>query len=138
MKNTLTVQLEMTPARLAVMALVFIAIGMFVAPGSSLQQEGQSIAYQPPSGVSSDSNNKMIAVTGVDRTGASVLYLVDTEAKQLAVYQATGGTSSKMGVKLIGARRLDLDLQLFGYNDQSDYSYRELQGQFAETGAAGE
>ena len=84
-----------------------------------------------PSGASADSNNRMIAVTGVDRTGASVLYLVDTEAKQLAVYQATGGTSSKMGVKLVGARRLDLDLQLFGFNDQSDYSYRELQDQFS-------
>ena len=80
----------------------------------------------------------MIAVTGVDRTGASVLYLVDTESKQLAVYQATGGTSSKMGIKLIGARRLDLDLKLFGYNDQSDYSYRELQQQFSQVADQGE
>jgi hypothetical protein len=77
----------------------------------------------------------MIAVTGVDRTGASVLYLVDTEAKQLAVYQASGGTSSSTGVKLIGARRLDLDLQLFGFNDKSDYSYRDLEKQFSKSGA---
>lgn len=137
MKNNLTVQLELGPGRLAILVLACVAIGMFVSPGRSQQDAPTAAtAYQTPSGASSDSNNKMIAVTGVDRTGASVLYLVDTEAKQLAVYQATGGTSSKMGVKLIGARRLDLDLQLFGYNDQSDYSYRELQGQFADTAAS--
>lgn len=138
--NNNTIHIAMGPGTLAVLALVCVALGMLVSDGLGSQDTTQTIpvtSYNPPSGASADSNNRMIAVTGVDRTGASVLYLVDTEAKQLAVYQATGGTSSKMGVKLIGARRLDLDLQLFGFNDQSDYSYRELQAQFASS-AAGE
>lgn len=137
--NKNTIQIAITPGTLALLALVCIVLGVLVAPGRGLQDVGgvPVTQYTPPSGASADSNNRMIAVTGVDRTGASVLYLVDTESKQLAVYQATGGTSSKMGLKLIGARRLDLDLQLFGFNDQSDYSYRELQAQFADL-AAGE
>jgi len=144
MKQNPSIQLEFGPGRLALLVLISVAIGMLVSPGKSLQTPGVppttgvASTYQLPAGASADSNNQMIAVTGVDRTGASVLYLIDTEAKQLAVYQATGGTSSKMGVKLIGARRLDLDLQLFGYNDQSDYPYRELQKQFSKLVSADE
>ncbi|MAE29416.1 MAG: hypothetical protein QF724_07750 [Planctomycetota bacterium] len=82
-----------------------------------------------------DSNGSMIAVTGLDVTGASLLYLVDTESKQLAVYQATGGSRSMQGIKLVGARRIDLDLQLDGFNDQSEYTYKELEKEFASQGA---
>jgi hypothetical protein len=83
-----------------------------------------------------DSNGAMIAVTGIDLTGASILYLVDTQSKHLAVYQATGGTESSQGVKLVGARRIDLDLQLDGLNDRSQYSVQELERKFAEIGGA--
>lgn len=79
-----------------------------------------------------DSNGQMIAVTGIDLTGTSILYLVDTEKKQLAIYQATGGTESMQGVKLVGARRIDLDLQLEGFNDRSQYPYDELEQRFAK------
>jgi len=119
------------PAQLLIVALACIAFGMLVSPGRSLQETAVP-SIQVPYGATSDSNSQMIAVTGVDRTGSSVLYLIDTESKQLAAYQATGGSSSTMGVKLIGARRLDLDLQLFGYNDKSDYTYRELEKQFSK------
>ncbi len=109
-----------------------VGIGMIATPSEALQDgsTGSPAVLQVPYGATSDSNSQMIAVTGVDRTGASVLYLVDTQAKQLAVYQASGGTSSSTGLKLIGARRLDLDLQLFGFNDKSEYSYRDLEKQF--------
>jgi hypothetical protein len=76
--------------------------------------------------------NGMIAVTGIDLTGSSVLYLVDTNAKQLAVYQASGGSDSMQGVKLVGARKIDLDLQLEGLNDKSQYSYEDLEKRFQE------
>jgi hypothetical protein len=77
----------------------------------------------------------MIAVTGMDVTGASILYLVDTEKKQLAIYQANGGGESTQGLKLVGARKIDLDLQVVGYNDRSQYSYEDLQKRFAEQGS---
>ena len=137
--------LVLGPAQLLLVALACIALGMLGAPGRGSQDTGtggtggtSQPVIQVPYGASADSNNRMIAVTGVDRTGSSVLYLIDTEAKQLAAYQATGGSSSMMGVKLIGARKLDLDLQLFGYNDKSDYTYRELQEQFSELAEDGQ
>jgi len=85
-----------------------------------------------PAIANSDSNSTMIAVTGIDLTGSSILYLVDTERRQLAVYQASGGTDSMQGIKLVGARKIDLDLQLEGFNDKSQYTYEELEKKFAE------
>ena len=96
----------------------------------SRPQTTQSVP-QLPSYATSDSNGSMIAVTGIDVTGGSILYVIDTESKQLAVYQAQGGTSSTMNVKFVGARNIDLDLQVDGYNDRSEFSYKELAKQFS-------
>ncbi|MEL6907912.1 MAG: hypothetical protein AAFP22_21065, partial [Planctomycetota bacterium] len=73
-----------------------------------------------------DSNHRMIAVTGVDITGQSVLYLIDTIDKQLAVYQASGGAPGTQSIRLVGARRIDLDLQLEGLNDKTSVDGRAL------------
>ena len=61
-----------------------------------------------------------------------MLFLIDTVNRQMAVYQAMGGSESTQGLKLVAARRIDLDLQLYGLNDKSEYSYEELQKRFAE------
>ena len=99
-------------------------------------------AQQPPSVTvalptvpviaTADSNEAMIAVTGIDLTGQAILFLVDTERRQLAVYQASGGSSSMSGLRLVGARNIDLDLQLDGYKDKSEYSYKELREKFQQ------
>ncbi|MEO0651440.1 MAG: hypothetical protein AAFZ65_12260, partial [Planctomycetota bacterium] len=96
------------------------------------QNTGTQTLPENPAFATGDSNDAMIAVTGVDRTGSSVLYLIDTENRQLACYQANGGSSSTQSVKLIGARRIDLDLQLHGFKDESDYGYRDLEREFAQ------
>ena len=101
-------------------------------------QETVTTNVTVPTFATSDSNGSMIAVTGVDITGSSVLYLIDTEARQMACYQASGGSSSTQGIKLVGARCIDLDLQLDGYKDKSDYTYRQLESEFASLDAAGE
>ena len=129
-------------------ATVALAVGPRVAPappapptpalqgggGPSTPTTPQVPRPQPtfPSIATADSNGSMIAVTGIDMTGTSILYLVDTESRQLAVYQANGGTDSMQGIKLVGARRIDLDLQLYGFNDKSEYSYEDLKKKFAE------
>ena len=79
-----------------------------------------------------DSNNRMIAVTGIDLTGSAVLYVIDTENPHIAVYQAQGGSSGSQGIKLVAARNVSLDLQLDGFNDQSQYSFKELQKKFLD------
>jgi len=83
-----------------------------------------------------DSNDRMIAVTGVDVTGGSLLFLIDTQNRHLAVYQAQGGTSSTMNVKWVGGRNIDLDLQVDGFNDKSELSFKELSRRFADGGAS--
>ena len=93
------------------------------------------------SGVSGDSNNRMIAVTGNDITGQSVLYLVDTIDKQLAVYQASGGAPGTQNVKLVGARNISLDLKLDGLNDRTEVdkqplTFKDLERRF--NGSSGE
>ena len=117
-----------------VAGFVLVALGLVT---ESQVSTGQTKAPPPiaPGYGTADSNGSMIAVTGIDITGGSILYLVDTESRQLAVYTATGGTSSTMGVKFVGARNIDLDLQVDGYNDKSDYSYKELVKQFGQSGA---
>lgn len=121
----------------------FFAAGIAVAwlpawapllrPTASQQQQAPSRALSPSSG-NADSNNRMIAVTGTDITGASILYLVDTENEQLAIYQANAGTGASQGVRFVGARRIALDLQLDGFNDRSDYTFKDLRKRFDDQG----
>lgn len=83
-------------------------------------------------GGNSSANNGFIAVTGSYGVGTSVLYVVDTNTRQLAVYEARGGSAEQRRIVLVGARRLDLDLQLHGYNDRSEYEYSDLEKLFAK------
>ncbi len=119
------------PATVLLAGVALLALGLVAEP----RQQTQSIP-QLPSYATGDSNGKMIAVTGIDVSGGSLLYLIDTEARQLAVYQANGGTSSTMSVKFVGARNIDLDLRVDGYNDRSEYSYKELKARFDKAEAA--
>ena len=89
-------------------------------------EQGSSMAFA----------NGFLAVTGSYGVGTSVLYLVDTETRQLAVYEARGGSPSMRRIILIAARRIDLDLQLESYNDGSEYDYPTLKRMFENRGAA--
>ncbi len=111
------------PGWVLALGVCVAAIGYAARPW----QDGttQSLPPLPASGTA-DSNNRMIAVTGVDVTGQSVLYLVDTVSMHLAVYQANGGASGTMGIKLVGARQIDLDLELEGFNDRTEDNGRPL------------
>lgn len=85
-------------------------------------------------GGSASSANGFLAVTGSYGVGTSVLYLVDTVNRQLAVYEARGGGMEQRRIVLVGARRIDLDLQLRGYNDRSEYEYDQLEKLFKRGG----
>lgn len=92
-----------------------------------------TVVYSEEAG-STASNNGFVAVTGSYGVGTSVLYLVDTVNRQLAVYEARGGSTEQRRVVLVGARRIDLDLQLQGYNDRSEYEYKDLKSLFEKRG----
>lgn len=94
----------------------------------------QPQAFLTPGFGTSDSNGSMIAVTGVDVTGGSILYLIDTQSRHISVYSAQGGTSSTSNIKWVGGRNIDLDLQVDGFNDKSEISYKELARRFSDGG----
>tara|TARA_R110002072_G_scaffold302758_3_gene488528 strand:+ start:35230 stop:35862 length:633 start_codon:yes stop_codon:yes gene_type:complete len=79
---------------------------------------------------STSSANGFLAVTGSYGMGTQVLYVIDTENRQLAVYEARGGSTEQRRIVMVGARRIDLDLQLPGYNDRSEYEYGDLEKLF--------
>lgn len=126
-----------------------------VHPAAALQAQGRGPANPPPAPVppattepnttqpaivyseesgSAASNNGFVAVTGSYGVGTSVLYLVDTVNRQLAVYEARGGSTEQRRIVLVGARKIDLDLQLQGYNDRSEYEYKDLKTLFEKRG----
>lgn len=115
-----------------------LAVALFSVSSQSQPQENEeepvptTLPYTQGYGTA-DSNNRMIAVTGVDVTGGALLYLVDTETRHLTIYQATGGTKSTMSLKWVGARNIGLDLQVDGWNDKSAYSYKDLVKEFGQT-----
>jgi len=92
-------------------------------PGATHQVSGIGTAM---------SGNGMIAATAIDMTGSNVLYVLDTNSRQLAVYQANGGSDTMQSLKLIGARKIDLDLQLESFNDKSkeEVKYPALEKRF--------
>lgn len=85
-------------------------------------------------GGSGASANGFVAVTGSYGVGTSVLYLIDTVNRQLAVYEARGGSAEQRRIVMVGARRIDLDLQLHGYNDRSEFEYEDLEKLFEKRG----
>ncbi|MBL8730685.1 MAG: hypothetical protein JNM25_19865 [Planctomycetes bacterium] len=103
-------------------------------PGTTAPNTTQpAIVYSEESG-SAASGNGFVAVTGSYGVGTSVLYLVDTVNRQLAVYEARGGSTEQRRIVLVGARKIDLDLQLQGYNDRSEYEYKDLKNLFEKRG----
>lgn len=91
--------------------------------------ETEALVFES-SGDSSGAANGFIAVTGSYGVGTSVLYVLDTRSKQLAVYEARGGSTNSRRLYLVGARRIDYDLQLVGYNDESEFSHGDLANRF--------
>ena len=92
------------------------------------------LVYEANGNSAATSANGILAVTGSYGVGTSVLYVIDTERQQMAVYEARGGAKSTRRLVLVGARRIDLDLQLEGYNDESEFEYQELKAMFAGRG----
>lgn len=130
-----------SPGWILVLGLALFAAGV-VQDGRALQTDdpttgapalpGSTPGSPLPAFATGDSNDRMIAVTGIDVTGSSLLYLVDTERLVLSVYQATGGTNAMNNVRWVGARKIALDLEVDGFNDRSEYSFEDLRGQFRQ------
>lgn len=105
-----------------------------ITPAEEVSGEGTAPIVYTENSSSSMSANGFLAVTGSYGVGTQVLYVIDTENRQLAVYEARGGSTEQRRIVMVGARRIDLDLQLPGYNDRSEYEYGDLEKLFAKRG----
>jgi hypothetical protein len=110
---------------LAVLAVLAVA-GAAVLLNSRVTAQGGS------TGGGGDANRDLIAVTGTYGSGASVLYLIDTRTRHMAVYKTDNGRK----IELIAARNVTWDLNLEAYNDQSEpgYAPRDLRKGWVEAG----
>ena len=119
---------DSAPTRLLLVGLLVALIGLTLEPTWAQDDDEPETTIIPTLGIggTADSNGRMIAVTGVDVTGQSILYLVDTVGQQVCVYQASGGSSSTQGIKFVGARRIELDLLLDGFNDKTESNNKPL------------
>ncbi|TDJ66497.1 MAG: hypothetical protein E2O39_16380, partial [Planctomycetota bacterium] len=78
------------PTRWILVAGLALAAAAFAYEPLAQDQDEVQAPFSTAVGGNADSNNRMIAVTGMDVTGQSILYLVDTVSNHLAVYQANG------------------------------------------------
>ncbi len=93
----------------------------------------QPLVYESGGG-STGAAGDLIAVTGSYGVGQQVLYVLDAKTKQLAVYEARGGAKSTRRLVFVGARRIDLDLRLNAFNDESELGYEDLYKRFKQNG----
>lgn len=71
-----------------------------------------------------DANRRFIAATGSVGSGMSVLWLIDTQTNRLMVY---GTSNLGKNVELRAARKIEWDLRLNAYRDDSQYTPEDLE-----------
>jgi hypothetical protein len=115
-------------SRFLVVVVALVAVGGLIAVvNTNVTAQG--------SGGGGDASRDLIAVTGTYGSSASVLYVIDTRTRHLAVYKTDNGRK----LELVAARDIALDLKLELYNDQSEpgYSPRELRKGWADLSRTG-
>ncbi|MHC4549132.1 MAG: hypothetical protein ACYTEZ_10165 [Planctomycetota bacterium] len=70
----------------------------------------------------SDSNNRFVAVTSPIGSGESVLFLIDSESEQIAIYRYRRGK----GLEFLAGRKIEYDLRISGYQDISEFTHDEM------------
>ncbi len=107
--------------------LVFCA---FVAGALSLHL----LTPTPVAASGADSGKRYVAVTGPYQDGVSLLYVLDQTNQHLVVYEARGGAANSHRLMFVGARNIELDTQLDGFNDESEYTHQDLEEEFLKSG----
>jgi hypothetical protein len=106
------------PRNLVIVVLVAVAAYLAGSSGGGSEALGQVS--------SGNANQRMVAVTGLVGSGVSVLWVIDTESGQLAVYRSSGGKS----IELVGARKIEWDFRIEEFHDESVYSPEDLRKRF--------
>ena len=93
------------PKNLIIVGLILVVVILLVSDRENVQARFRS----------TDNNGDMIAVTGEYGNGTTVLWVIDTNSKQLAAYRSINCST----IELVGARRIEHDLKLMTYRDRT-------------------
>ena len=108
------------------------------APGGPRQEKntiGRSAAEEagldrgrtiPPTSSDSNSNNRFVAVTCPIGSGESVLFVLDAVSEQVTVYRYR----RNKGLEFLAGRKIDYDLKINAYKDESQYTRDEMKELF--------
>ncbi len=108
--------------------LALLSAGLLGASAMSFLRPDTAMAQ------GADGGRRYVAVTGPYMAGVSLLYVLDQETQHLAVYEARGGATNSHRIQFVGARNIELDMQLDGYNDESDMTHKDLEREFLKSG----
>lgn len=90
--------------------------------------EGRTMA---PTASDSNSNNRFVAITTPVGSGESVLFVLDAKNEQLLTYRFARGK----GLEFLAARKIDYDLRITEWNDQSRFTRDEMKIEFERQAA---
>jgi len=105
--------------------------GITIQPSTPSTRPGLEGRTSASRSSDSDSNNRFVAVTCPTNSGESVLFLVDAETEQLAVYRYKWG----QGLEYLSGRKIEYDLKVTGYRDSSELTYDEMRELFHKQAA---
>jgi hypothetical protein len=110
---------------------ILVVLGVLAIGGVALLVSSDVTAQ----GGGGDANRDLIAVTGTYGSSASVLYVIDTRTRHMAVYKTDNGRK----LEFVAARDISYDLRLETYNDVSEPGYgpRELRKTWTDMSRTG-
>ena len=79
-----------------------------------------------------DGDRRPLLVTSALGARSAILFVLDPVTRNLAAYEATpgdgtpGSAAAAGGLRLLGARKIEHDLELAEYRDLSEFSYSKL------------
>ncbi len=102
-----------------------------VDPGPpDIRPEGMGRIYAATP-MDSNSNNRFVAITSPVGSGESVLFVLDSKHEQLLCYRFL----RNKGLSFLAARKIDYDLKINEWNDQSRFTRDEMKRLYAQHAA---
>lgn len=93
---------------------------------------GLGIARFQATGEGAVGNRQLLVTSSIGAT-SSILFVLDPATSNLAAYEAIPGENG--GLRLLGARKIEHDLELKKFRDLSEYSFDDLKAKKLEAGA---
>jgi hypothetical protein len=92
---------------------------------------GLGLGRLPAARAQAEQGGPLLVTSSLGATSA-ILFVLEPATRFLAAYEATPGENG--GLRLLGARKIEHDLELARYRDLSEFSYFDLRDKKSELG----